>query len=343
MENRLYLIHLLSALHVGSGQGSGVIDLPIARERATALPLVPGSSLKGVLREAYRPDLDDLPEDPPEDLPKDLPEEPLADAPAERPFSMEAWTALFGPETQNVDSSPHAGALAVGDGRLLCLPVRALRGTFAYVTCPMVLRRYQRDLQHTSATRAFAERAIPALSDGQCAVTSTSALLPDQPRAREVVLEDLDLTHEPERAESCEGWAQHLAEQLFPTEEAWRALFCERFAIVADGIFDFLAETALEIRTRIRIDPESRTVQQGALWSEENLPAESLLWGIVATERSRRPPKNGDNTMRPGAREMMALLETHPNGIDQRLQIGGNATVGRGQCRWILLPKPDQA
>ena len=51
MNTRIFHLHALSALHVGTGQGIGAVDLPIARSRATNLPLVPGSALKGVLRD----------------------------------------------------------------------------------------------------------------------------------------------------------------------------------------------------------------------------------------------------------------------------------------------------
>ena len=57
-EAMLMFVHALTSLHAGTGQGVGVIDLPIARERATDLPLVPGSSLKGCLREKYRGEVD---------------------------------------------------------------------------------------------------------------------------------------------------------------------------------------------------------------------------------------------------------------------------------------------
>lgn len=49
---RLYFIHVLSPLHAGTGQGTGVIDLPIAREKATGIPYLPGSSVKGTLRDS---------------------------------------------------------------------------------------------------------------------------------------------------------------------------------------------------------------------------------------------------------------------------------------------------
>ena len=55
MKTRGYLIHALSPLHAGVGQGIGLVDLPIAREATTNHPLLPGSSVKGVLRaEAQR-------------------------------------------------------------------------------------------------------------------------------------------------------------------------------------------------------------------------------------------------------------------------------------------------
>jgi CRISPR-associated protein Cmr4 len=59
MAIRMMFVHALTSLHAGTGQGVGAIDLPIARERATDLPLVPGSSIKGCLREMYR-SYDDL-------------------------------------------------------------------------------------------------------------------------------------------------------------------------------------------------------------------------------------------------------------------------------------------
>ena len=55
MDAKLLFTHAFSPLYAGTGQGVGVIDLPIAREKATNLPYLPGSSLKGVLRDACDP------------------------------------------------------------------------------------------------------------------------------------------------------------------------------------------------------------------------------------------------------------------------------------------------
>ena len=51
MSSKLMLIHCLSPLHAGIGQGVDVVELAIARERATGLPYLPGASIKGSLRD----------------------------------------------------------------------------------------------------------------------------------------------------------------------------------------------------------------------------------------------------------------------------------------------------
>lgn len=102
-------------LHLGIGQASGAVDLPVAREKTTGYPVIVGSSLKGALKdtaEQYQTcneiDLD-----------------------LER---------IFGSQKQ-------AGAVAVTDGRLLLLPVRSLNSHYKWVTCPYLLERFQRDCE----------------------------------------------------------------------------------------------------------------------------------------------------------------------------------------------------
>ena len=49
-ESAVLFIHALTGLHPGSGTALGVVDLPVQRERHTQWPVIPGSSLKGILR-----------------------------------------------------------------------------------------------------------------------------------------------------------------------------------------------------------------------------------------------------------------------------------------------------
>ncbi|WP_029214550.1 type III-B CRISPR module RAMP protein Cmr4 [Kallotenue papyrolyticum] len=286
----LYFIHALSPLHAGTGQGSGVIDLPIAREKATGIPYLPGSSVKGVLRD--------------------------------RSNGNQLTTALFGPPTEN--ASEHAGSLQVADARLLLLPVRALRGTFAWVTSPYALSRFARD----AAEAGFQGMpAVPSLKDEQCDVTKDTALQVTWNRQGQavtrVVLEDLDL--QPRSAQAA-GWAEWLSTRIFsPDDREWPAMLAPRLCIVSDDVFSFLLTTAIEVIARNRLN-ENKTVAKGALWYEEALPAESVLYGLMALT----PPDR--------LRGKQAELESHLHSLAQGvMQFGGKATVGRGLCRVRLL------
>ena len=293
MNTRIFHLHALSALHVGTGQGVGAVDLPIARSRATNLPLVPGSALKGVLRD---------------------------EAKEKWHVSENDIQALFGADSQADKDNIHASAAAFGDAHLLLLPIRSFAGTVAFATCPFILQRYARDV----CGMLPGIPKVPALKD--------SASVPENTVLRvsgsQIALEDLDIGSE--TSTEAKQWAEHIAAAVYPENtadyEAWREQLCQRFIILPDSTFSFLADTATEIRMRIRIDRETRIVKEGALWSEENLPAESVLYGILAIDKSRhsRNTKSAD--------ELSALI---PAGETQ-IQIGGKHTVGRGLCRLVL-------
>jgi CRISPR-associated protein Cmr4 len=284
---------------LGTGQGTGSIDLPIAREKSTGLPIVPGSGIKGVLRNRFREDTDE---------------------------EKKLWEVLFGPEANNLtDENGFAGALNIQDAQLLCLPVRSVFGMFAWVSCPFVLDRYRRDID-------FLGTELPPLN----ANPEGTFVLAANPGTNKVVtpnvfLEDLELS-KMDQDDSVDLVAKYIAEAVFPNDPLWQEIFNNRFLVVADSTFSFLAETGTEVRARVKIKPNSRTVETGALWYEENLPAETILWGIIGCDRSRSTTRltlDGDELMDKFILEMV-------QGQEIRLQLGGNVTVGRGNVRWIL-------
>lgn len=279
MLQKIFHLHALSALYVGTGQSVGVVDLPIARSRATHLPLVPGSALKGVLRD-------------------------------ELGAIGKQHKVLFGPES-TTEGDTHAGALAVGDAHLLILPIRSFNGVVAFATCPFILRRYARDREVRSP--------IPLLAPEQAAPADGSVIASQG----KVLLEDLDLTVA--SGDAATVWAQSMATALYPGQAEWQTEFRSHFVILADSVFSFLADTATEIRARVRINDDTRTVARGALWYEENLPAESVLWGVIGVSSSRARDD------RSAAADLARLLPG-----ETTLQIGGKHTVGRGLCRFLL-------
>lgn len=297
MNARPLFIHALSPLHAGTGQGVGVIDLPIAREVATGLPFLPGSSVKGTLRDA--PGLDER-----------------------------THTLLFGPKTAN--ASDHAGSVQFTDQRLLLMPVRSLAGTFAWVTSPYVLQRFARDMRdagdsnfnlETGGLTPTAKSKVETCLVGEMA----SALIVEG--ANIVVLEDLDL--QPEKSIVVDTWADWLGAQLFPdgSPEAnyWRGCLKARLCIVRDDLLDFLLSTATEVTARVRIEDDRKTVAEGGLWYEEALPTETILAGLVLASPVTAPKL--------GALKVDEIFDAITTLTAGPLQLGGKATVGRGLCR----------
>ena len=283
MQEKPYLIHALSPLHAGTGQAADVIDLPIARMRSTGIPILPGSSVKGVLRDYYS----NLEKDD-EDHPKKV-------------------KAVFGPDTEH--ASDHAGALVVGDARLLALPVRSFKGTFAWVTSPLLLTLAKRDLGN--------DLAVPAIS-GRRALVPAGCI--NKHSDNKVYLEDLDLPTINDVGNKLQDWIVLLKNSLFPND----GVFSNRFLMVDDETMTFLWETATQLDTRIRLDSKTRTVAKGALWTEESLPPETIMIGLMAADRSR-----GGIKMTP-EEVLNFVLED-----ESALQFGGKGTVGRGRCRLV--------
>jgi CRISPR-associated protein Cmr4 len=141
-----------------------------------------------------------------------------------------------------------------------------------------------------------------------------------------VYLEDLDFTAV--KNEAANAWAARIAGWVFPeTNDPWRAEFQRRFAVLPDVVFDFLTETSTEVHTRVRISDETKTVADKALWTEESLPAETILAGVVACDRVFG--RDGNDITPAGLLEAFTKKPLN-------LQIGGKATVGRGQVRCLF-------
>src|SRR5438270_6115937 len=164
METRLTLIHAMSPLHAGTGQSVGAIDLPIARERPTGIPLIPGSSIKGALRARSQG--------------KDA----------------QMTRDVFGPDTAS--SSDHSGSVQFSDAHLLLMPVRSVRGTFAWVTSPYLLQRFARVAKEAkeAGNAGLDFSGLPASpKEKECCVLSDTLSIPFQ-KGKRVVFEDLDFT-----------------------------------------------------------------------------------------------------------------------------------------------------
>jgi len=297
MSTHLLLIQALSPIHCGTGQAISGIDLPIAREKPTGMPLIPGSSIKGVLRAqpgGY---------------------ENSENKPKARTIHIDA----FGPETEN--ASEHAGAVQFGDAHLLFLPIRSVRGTFSWVTSPYLLRRFARDVKE----RGY-QWKIPSVQGAteKGALVAGKRLLVKVQNEERVVFEDFDF--KASHSEELAAFARLFGEHLFGKDAREDQMhFVERVCVVGDDVMRVLARVGMEIVARNRISSETKTVEKGALWTEEALPVESILAGLIVTTPVKRETAEAD-------------LVKHVKSLCQgAIQLGGKATIGRGVCKVEVL------
>lgn len=291
-ETKVLYIHAQTAVHAGSGTALGVVDLPVQRERHTHWPLIPGSALKGVLRSACR--------------------EKLASqngGDRKKANEHDDVKILFGPPT--ADDDAHAGSLALTDARLLAFPVRSLKGVFAWVSCRAVLERFVRDLELAQV------EGLPPLpaEPGQGQVLCGDALAAQG----KVILEEYDFDRKP--SSEVEALARWIGERGIAHDDT-RARFGTHFAILRDDDFTHFARHATEVVARIGLNYDRKTVNTGALFYQELVPAETVFYALGFASSSR-------NGVR---RSSVEVLETLKRLVPPVVQIGGDETIGRGVC-----------
>lgn len=297
---KLLFLYTETPLHVGSGSSLGVVDLPIQRERHTNLPMIQSSGIKGKLRSAFE-----------------------SNGLREQPDLMKA---IFGPKSDN--ASEHAGALSPGDGRILLFPVRSLKGVFAWITCPLAISRFVRDLHLTGQQLT--------LSIDMSRVTDSNALVPNNCQLsidNAIVLEEFTFaaTKNPE-VDKLAAW---LADNALPSGDEyifWRSRLKTNLAILSDDAFKDFCQFSTDIVARTKLDPVKKTVETGALWTEENLPNDTLLYTplFACDPRTENKPKKKNGNGDLDAKEILDIVQEHLTNGHARLQLGGNETVGRG-------------
>lgn len=219
---KVLYIQALTSLHPGSGTALGSVDLPVQRERHTKWPLIPGSTIKGVLRDAAKADHE----------------------------------LLYGSE--GTGGELFAGALTFTDARILAFPVRSLKGVFAWATCPMTLERWRRDLalvgqdaaipedvKDVAEGQAVAAKSCPCVQNGEIYLEEfkfkvienqgipKSFLPPACEGNRVVILNDTDFTYFAEHATEVTARIR-LSKETKTVEE--RALFYQEF-VPPESIF----------------------------------------------------------------------------------------------------------
>lgn len=301
----LFLI-VETPLHAGSGSDLGIVDLPIQREKHTDYPKIEASGLKGSIRKIF---------------------DALGD---ESQISL-----VFGPEQGDL----HAGALGFTDARLLLFPVKSVKGVFAWVTCPAVLERFKHDLSICQPSIDFVDK-IP---DANTVPSSSGLIVKDEGDTKKIVLEEYTFTVSPnDECKSVANWiAKHVLPPNEPSYEYWREKTKRNIVILSDDDFRDFVMLSTEVIARTKIDNQTGTVATGALWYEEYLPTDSILYSLALTtplfvdEEKKKGTCFEIDVQAPekNIKEAEKVMKFFAKGLPDIIQVGGNATIGKGIVR----------
>lgn len=232
-------------LHPGTGQSTGVVDLPVSRERPTGYPQIPETGFKGGLKQWVRERYPDTDGD-----------------------FHEIVKRLFGmPELEEQDGIPVGGAgeLLVSTGRLLLLPVRRLDGPYAWVTTPGLVERLGRDME-----RVLKSSTCPTITQpGECKLRCGF-----HAGGRTEFLEEFPFTTAPLDGDADTRLVSLLQELVGPGTGPANRLG-NQIAIMDDDDFDWYLENALPVNARNELDDAKISRN---LWYEETLPVDSVFY-----------------------------------------------------------------
>ncbi|MCB0551660.1 MAG: type III-B CRISPR module RAMP protein Cmr4 [Phaeodactylibacter sp.] len=310
-----FFLRTLSSLHAGSGDDNGLVDLPIQRELVTGYPKIEASTLKGALRSRV------------EQLAKG---DPVKHTKIHLVFGYDDKSEFKGNDSFSGvgDKDNYAqqfmGALTFTDARLLLFPVRAMRGVFAQVTCPYVLQRLAEDLElgeevakiFKAADRLFSGNAE---QPAEC-LTNAGQL---QHEGKVILEEYVFKVKTPGAAELANAF--HKA----------TGLDSSRLVVLPDDVFSDFTQLFTERMTRNKIEDGTGVVADGGLFTEEYLPPEAVLYSLLLADKPRQP-QGEDRKKLPDKFEdadavHQFITQDCWNGQAKKiLQIGGNATVGKG-------------
>jgi CRISPR-associated protein Cmr4 len=312
-NSRILYLFTRTPLHVGAGSSVGAIDQPIQRERHTGFPIIPATTLKGVFADEWTEIVTEKKKD------KDGNE---VEEVVGRRLEEGKW--LFGETDAN---NAVAGALQFSEAKLLAFPVRSAKGSFAWITSPLILRRFARDSQSGAVILPANEPA-----DGEAIYAGPTLDL-----GGKIVLEEYTFT-QLKNGTAILPLPDDLKKKLgsiLADDPVWKEV-ASRLVIVSNGMMSFFAQSACEVAQHVRINDTTGTAAGGALFNQENVPSETLFYAVLNCfdERSRTKKKE---ELRPAASAASTFSEK-VSAKGHVFQFGGDASTGLGFC--TVAPDP---
>lgn len=294
-----------TSLHPGTGATTGVVDLPIQREKHTGFPIMQSSGLKGAMREKAKKICDDK---------------------GDRILTDSDVNIIFGPE-----STEHAGSIGITDARLLAFPVRSLSQVYMWVTCPMVLDRLKREVAILEKTNSILTvlPEIPQVTDGTFLAADNSGL------DTKLVLEEHLLS--PGKSTEVKNWIVEIKKFMPGADDngvykTVRKKMDSHLVIISDDDFTYLVKHATQVTARNILDDKKKSEN---LWYEESLPPDCLFYSIILVMNPRVDKDKNKSKIKTAE----DVITNFKSAINDYIQIGGNETIGMGWCAIQYVPE----
>lgn len=249
---------------------------------------------------------------------------------------------LFGASPEAVES--YAGAFAVNEAFLLAIPTRSLRGIWTLVTSPFLLNRFKGVLEMVGAEKLKSE--IDDVMSHIDKIGKEQILMVDPEEFSingEVILNE-EFRLKPQQLKELEK----LARAVYPEDT-------KRFAVVHDDIIKGVIERSILRRTRIKLEKFTKRVETGGLWTEEEVPINTIFFTWFLYSRSRRrieEEKKKEWERNSGIKEYVRIGEHDyatskavMNCVELKLLkeargiiiFGGHETIGRGVVQLLKI------
>lgn len=301
-KQKVYFGMAVDPIHIGTGgYRLGRVDNTIARDPATNLPILFGSSIEGTARtySAYKLIEDDESLKAQKGKRRDYLNcagKNEEEKERKRKQCGECEICItYGFSTK--EKSLH-GMTQFSDAKLLFFPVHTMVGS-AWVSCPSILKDFGVD-------ETVQEDKI-----------KTNLVVKNE----KLNLGWIYLENEDSTKDLNGKFPSNLDE------------ICQRLIIVPDALFSHIVNSNLEVRTSVSIDPETGAAEERALFTYEAIPRGTVMYFAVTFLNSKNfaIPEN--------LQDMNVIRETVEKGLIlfEYLGIGGMGTRGFGRFRILNL------
>jgi CRISPR-associated protein Cmr4 len=223
--------------------------------------------------------------------------------------------------------------LCVGDAQLLFFPIRSLRGAFVWATSPLTLALYQKLLMFAALMTAMQTESklhnkLLFCPNGQNELKADS---------KHIVLEEYG--YEPEGCNKVSDFAKAMADIIFPATypSFLKEKFKKHLVVLPENDFQYFITFATEVTPNIRIEATTGATADGSLRYTEYLLSQSVLCSLWSIDKGRGgKAKNAELEKADSVWAAVKQLAEK----NCRVQIGGDATVGKGLME--LKFHPDQ-